>query len=111
MANYADLFVDQGTDFNYQIVMHDSTNNSNLDISGYTFSGQVRRSIYSANVTANLTITLVDGANGVFNISMTAANTANIEDNRYMYDIKYDTGSEVVRALQGQMFVSGAVTR
>lgn len=111
MANYIELFIDKGTDFNHTIVLNDPNTNANVNIAGYTISSQMRKSYYSVNVTANLTCTIFDSTNGVFNISMTAANTATIDDGRYVFDVKYDTGSTVVRAREGSIQVNPNVTR
>jgi hypothetical protein len=111
MADYTELQLDQGTTFNYTLVLNDDTTNANINISGYSISSQMRKSYYSVNATANLTCTVFDAANGVFNVSLTAANTANIKSGRYMFDIVYDTGEEVVRALEGTIRVNPRVTR
>jgi len=111
MANYIEFQLDQGTTFNYTIVLNDDDTNANLNIAGYSISSQMRRSHYSVNATANITCTIVDASNGVFNVSLTAGETANITPGRYVFDIIYDTGSQVVRALEGTVRVNPRVTR
>lgn len=110
MADYTELYVDQGTTFNYTLTLNDDVTNANVNISGYTIVSTVKKSYYSANITANMVVTIVDSANGVFNVALDAGTTSNIAAGRYVFDVKYDTGSIVVRALEGTMSVYPGVS-
>ena len=50
MAGYIELYLDQGADFENTITLSDDTSNSSINISGYSFSAQARRSPYSRNI-------------------------------------------------------------
>lgn len=111
MAAYVELNIDQGTDFSYNIAVVDAQTNANVNIANYAISSQMRKSYYSVNATADLICTLHDTTNGVFSISLTAANSANIKPGRYLFDVKYDTGTSVKRALEGYITINPQVTK
>lgn len=112
MASYVELFIDQGTTFNNIINLTDDTTNTPINIYGYSVSSQIRRSYYSANITANITCSLSSPSNGEITMSMTAANTSNIKPGRYVFDVKTtDTSNIVSRVLEGIITVNPSVTR
>jgi hypothetical protein len=112
MAAYVELYIDQGTTFNNIINLTDDVTNTPINISGYSISSQIRRSYYSANISANITCAISNVANGEITMSMTSANTANIKAGRYVFDVKAtDTSSVTSRILEGIITVTPQVTR
>jgi hypothetical protein len=112
MAAYVELVVDQGTTFNNVINITDDVTNAAVNISGYSFESQVRRSYYSANITANIVCTITNAANGEVTMSMSASNTANIKPGRYVFDVKStDDANSVSRILEGIITISPSCTR
>mgnify|MGYP003340123297 CR=1 FL=1 len=112
MASYVELFIDQGTTFNNIINLTDDTTNTPINIYGYSVSSQIRRSYYSANITANITCSLTNTSNGEITMTITAANTSNIKPGRYVFDVKTtDTSNTVSRVLEGIITVNPSVTR
>jgi hypothetical protein len=108
---YAELTVDQGTTFESTLDLVND-DNSAINVTNYVFSGQIRKSYYSSNATANLTITVVNAANGNVNISLNAATTTNITAGRYLYDIKMtDTANTVTRIVEGIITITPQVTK
>jgi hypothetical protein len=108
---YAELTIDQGTTFEsfLDLVADDGTA---INVAGYVFSGEIRKSYYSSNSTANLIITISNAANGNVLITLDAANTANITPGRYLYDVKMiDTANTVTRIVEGIITVTPQVTR
>ena len=110
MTGYADFYIDQGASFAYTITLTDDLSNTAINIATYSFSGMLRRSPYSANVAANLGVSLIDSANGRLNISLTTGQTANLEG-RYCYDFKSNVNNIIDRVLQGNFYVDPAATR
>jgi hypothetical protein len=108
---YAELIVDQGTTFKtYLDLMGEDS--AAINIAGYTFAGSIRKSYYSKNPTANLTVTINNAATGNILISMNSATTANITAGRYLYDVKMtDTTSTVTRIVEGIMTITPQVTK
>jgi uncharacterized protein YbcV (DUF1398 family) len=108
---YAELVVDQGSTFETTLDLV-SDDGSVINVAGYVFSGQIRKSYYSTSPTANLTITVVNAANGNVNITMNSATTANIKAGRYVYDVKMkDNANTVTRIVEGIITVTPQVTR
>lgn len=108
---YAELTVDQGTTFNASL---DLTNDdgSAINVANYTFESQIRKSYYSSNPTANITITTIDAPNGNIRLSMTAANTTNITAGRYLYDIKMTSPTNVTtRVIEGIITITPQVSK
>ena len=112
MAAYVELFMDQGTTFNNIINLTDDITNTPINVYGYTVTSQMRRSFYSANVSANITCTVTNSSNGEITMTMTAANTANIKPGRYVFDVKtVDLLNVVNRVLEGIIIVTPQVTK
>lgn len=108
---YAELTVDQGTTFESTLDLVND-DGSAINVTNFVFSGSIRKSYYSSNATANLTITVVNANNGNVNISLNAATTANIKAGRYLYDIKMrDTENVVTRIVEGIMTITPQVTK
>lgn len=108
---YAELTLDQGTTFETSL---DLTNDDGtpINVASYVFVSQIRKSYYSSNATANLTVTITDAANGNVKLSMTSANTANVKAGRYVYDVKMTSGSGVTtRVIEGIITVTPQVTK
>lgn len=109
--SYAELTVDQGSTFESTIDLV-TDDGAVINVAGYVFTGQIRKSYYSTNPTANLTLSIVDAANGNVKVSLSAANTANIKAGRYLYDIKMcDTSNTVTRLVEGIITITPQVTR
>jgi len=113
MAQFIELFVDQGTDFGLQLTVTNDANNSPRDISNSSFTCSLRKSFYSTTVTANLVMTVANGPSGILLANANAAVTANIKPGRYVFDIKeYDVVSNTrSRLLEGIATVNPQVTR
>lgn len=108
---YADLTIDQGTDFNTTLDILDD-DGTVVNVAGYVFTGQIRKSYYSTSPTANLSVYSSDTSNGVVLISLAAANTTNISAGRYVYDVKMKNNANVTsRILEGIVTVTPQVTR
>jgi len=108
---YAELVVDQGAAYESVLDLVNDDGNA-INVAGYVFSGQIRKSYYSTKPTANITINVVDAANGNVNIALSAATTANIKAGRYVYDIKMiDTANTVTRLVEGIITITPQVTK
>lgn len=111
MAQFVEVDMDQGTDFNLDIVVK-RDDGSVINVAGYTFSSSMRKSFYSSSATANLTVSVVNAANGNVRFSLNAATTANIKAGRYVFDIKQiDTSNTTTRMFEGIITVNPQVTK
>ena len=112
MSGYVELYIDQGSNFRNVINITDDLTNTPINVYGYSAQSQLRRSYYSANISANLTCTFSNTANGELTLTMSAANTANIRAGRYVFDVKLtDTSNVISRILEGIITVNPSVTR
>ena len=110
-AGYQELFVEQGTDYITTITL-DDINGDPFNLVGYTAKSQIKKSYYSANTTAEFTVSFTDSENGIISISLSSANTANISAGRYLYDvvIKDDENNIKTRVLEGIVNILPQVT-
>lgn len=113
MAEYVELYIDQGSDFSTSINLNDDNTNLPQNVSGYIVTSSLRRSLLSPNVSANLTCSVYDAANGEFLISMSAVQTANLRPGSYFFDVKAtDTQSNFTnRLIEGVIFVTPSISR
>lgn len=108
---YAELTIDQGTTFIASIDLANDDGTS-INVSNSTFSSQIRKSYYSANPTANITVSIQDAANGKVSLNLNAAQTANIKAGRYLYDLKMtDSSNTTLRLIEGIVTVTPQVSR
>lgn len=108
---YVELTLDQGTTFETSVSLANDDQTA-INVTGYSFSSQIRKSYYSTNAVANITVTVVDASTGNVKLSMTSANTANVRAGRYLYDLLMtDTGGVKTRVIEGVITVTPQVTR
>ena len=108
----------QGATFNRTITWKDSANAA-IDLTGYTARMHVREAVDAANTiitltTSNSRITL--GSNtatkGQITLNISAADTANLVPDIYVYDLELVSGGGVVdRLIEGNFVVKAEVTR
>jgi hypothetical protein len=114
MAEYAELYIDQGTDFNTTISLNDDDTNLPQSLAGYNVASQLRRSMLAVNAAASFQCSISDASNGEITIAMTAANTANLKAGTYYYDIRlvdgYSGGTKS-RLVEGVVYVTPAITK
>jgi hypothetical protein len=110
MAGYAELTIEQGTDFNTIINVNDGTGAAQI-LTSYTAAAQMRKSYYST--TANsFTVTISNAANGEITMVMTSANTANLTPGRYFYDLVMTSPTNIkTRVVEGIATILPSVTR
>jgi len=104
-----------------------------IDLTGYTGRGEIRKDYVAASpVLETFTINITDAANGVFKVSLTAAQTASLvsdatRDADYYsgefsdvdknvqigyYDIELDDGTGfITRLIKGRVYFSDEITR
>lgn len=112
MTAFVELYIDQGATFTNVINITDDTTNAYVDISDHTAISQLRRSHYSANISANITCTITNAANGELTMSMTADETANVKAGRYVFDVKLaDANNVTSRILEGMITVTPQVSK
>ena len=108
MASTKNLVIDKGTTFTEYINYLDNNKNP-ISLQSYTIAGQMRRSFYTSNA-ITFSASIIDAANGNVSISLTASETANLKDGRYVYDVEATSNTTVKRIVEGLVTVYPGVT-
>jgi len=110
MAIYANLTADQGSTFISVVSLVDDTNEP-LDLTGYTTSGQVRKT-YSSTTSVDFTTTVSTPTSGEIQLQLTDIQTGGMKAGRYVYDVEISSGGgTVTRVIEGQLEITPSVTR
>lgn len=110
MAAYSELTLEQGATFSTTVNVED-TQGTAINLAGYSASSQIRKSYYSTSANS-FTATITSNANGEITLSMTAANTANLNAGRYLYDLLITAPNTTkTRVVEGIITVLPSVTR
>jgi hypothetical protein len=109
MAIYANLTVDQGSDFS-SVVTVSNSDGALVDLTGYIYRGQIRKT-YSSSTAVDFTVTANTPTNGELTITLTAAQTGAMKAGRFVYDVEIELANVVTRVVEGQLEVTPRVTR
>jgi hypothetical protein len=111
MAIYANISIDQGSDF-YSVITVEGSDGNVFDLTGYSARGQVRKTYASNTAYSFYTMVPVPSSNGLINISLSSTQTAAMRPGRYVYDVEIvDAQNVVTRVVEGQVEVTPRVTR
>jgi len=112
MAEITEFNIGQGETFKILTSLENIDTDSYLDITDYTFTGQVRENFSTDEVAASFTITKINPqTSGSFYIELTPADTSALTQRKYVYDVKMTSGSITRRVLEGYFVVRPAATR
>jgi hypothetical protein len=114
LAEYVELYIDQGTDFSTTINIDDDNTNLPTNIQSYVVTSSMRRSLLSPNASSNLVCSVADAANGTILMEMTAANTSNLRPGTYFFDVRTKdvvNNNFYTRLIEGVIFVTPSVTK
>lgn len=110
MAGYAELTIDQGSDFDLTLFIIDDSINQKANLSGYTVRSRLKKN-YAANTYASFTTTVINGVEGIINISINAHSTSAMKAGRYLFDVEVeDRTGRVTRILEGIATITPEVT-
>jgi hypothetical protein len=109
MSGKYNIVADQGATFNLNFTI--ATDGVALNLTGYTFAMQVRRSFNSSTALLNITSATMDASGNVaVTVSATTMNT--VPSGRWVYDIELtSSGGEVTRILEGRFIIKAQVTQ
>ena len=112
MAIIANIFIDQGADFNITVNVAD-VDGTTLDLAGYTAAAQMRKTYESSAVSATFTTSISSPTtDGQVTLSLTDSVTTALSPGRYVYDLVVTDGSSLsTRVVEGQAIVTPGVTR
>lgn len=109
MATISNLYIDAGTTFSALITVNDS-NNSPLNLSGYTVAAQLRKS-YGSTTAYDFSSSVYDASSGKIQIALTDSETSAIKPGRYLYDIEITSGASKTRVAEGLVIISPEITK
>lgn len=112
MATYAsNIVINSNEDFTQTFNLESSSNNSALNLTGYSVSSQMRKYAGSSTAT-DFTATIVSPAtSGKISISLASGATSNLKEGRYVYDILIEKDSIKTKVVEGMVIVKKGVTR
>ena len=104
------LLIYKHTDFEQTFVLEDSQSNSAKDLTGFTGTCKMQRTLNLGELTAfNLAFT--NRALGKVRISLSSTQTANIADGKYFYELMLtDPNGVTERVIEGVVIVKHPVT-
>ena len=110
MAAIANLTIDQGATFSSDVTVKDANGNA-FDLTGYTAAAKLAKGFASTRTRTDFTTTIAaDATSGVVTLSLTAAQTAALDAERYVYDLEITSGATVTRVIEGIITVRPQVT-
>ena len=116
MPDITDFQVGQGETFKILVQLQNrGSNNTPLDITNYTFTGQLRENYTTDEVAATFSFEKATPyTSGSLFIQLDSATTLQLTQRKYVYDINITSGSTtpiVRRILEGGLTVRPTVTR
>ena len=104
------LIIYKHTDFEQTFILEDSQSNSAKDLTGFTGTCRMQRTLNLGSLTA-FTVQFTNRALGKIRISLTDDQTALIPDGKYFYELTLTDPSGVVeRVIEGVVIVKHPVT-
>jgi len=112
MAVYvSNIIIHTGTDFEQVFVLENDSNNSALDLTGYTGSSQFKK-YKSSGTVKTFVVTFTNRELGKIKIGMGSTMTKDLKPGKYFYDLKIISPSGVSsRVVEGTVLVKQSVTR
>ena len=103
MATYKNLFIDQGSSFEFTL-------DQSVDLANYSYGARYSKS-YQSTTKSDFSVAANTDDDAIV-ISLTAEQTEAIKQGRYVYDIiiKNNFTGEITRVLEGQLHVHPGVT-
>ena len=112
MADITEFNIGQGETFKIATTIENVDTGGYLDITNYSFTGQVRENFNTDEVAATFVITKIPPfSSGSFFVELTPAQTETFTQRKYVYDVKMISGSISRRILEGYFVVRPAATR
>lgn len=116
MAEPTKFEVGQGETFKIHVQLkNQNLDNTPIDITDYSFTGQVRENYTTDEVAATFTFTKnLPYTSGSIFVELTPSDTIQLTQRNYVYDVYVNTGAPVPvtrRILEGSIVVRPAVTR
>ena len=112
MAAIANLTMDQGATFTSDVTVKDANANA-FNLTGYTASAKMATGYSSTRTRTTITCNINgDPTTGIVTMSLTADQTAALEEGRYVYDLEIlqTSSSTITRVIEGVITIRPQVT-
>ena len=104
------LVIYKYTDFEQTFMLEDSSTNSAKDLTGFTATCKMQRTLNLGSLTA-FTVSFTNRSQGKIRITLTDDQTAQIADGKYFYELVLTDPSGIVeRVIEGVVIVKQPVT-
>ena len=104
------LIIYKHTDFEQTFVLEDSQSNSAKDLTGFTGTCKMQRTLNLGSLTS-FSLAFTNRTLGKVRISLTSTQTANIADGKYFYELMLTDPNDVTeRVIEGIVIVKHPVT-
>jgi len=103
MAATANLQIDQGATFSSDITVRDNAGDA-LNLTDYTASAKMALGYSSTRTRTIITCTVAaDATSGVISLALSADQTSQLEEGRYVYDLEIlqTSSSTITRVIEG----------
>jgi len=110
MAIYvANITIPGGADFQ-QTFFLESTENTPLNLTGYTGYAKLKKSPASLKTSATFIVSFPNRTDGRVKISLGSTITSSLKPGRYCYDVLLDSGTAKTRVVEGSALVTAGIT-
>lgn len=109
MPGKRNIEIRKGDDYSHVVTMRNST--GAINISGRTYTAQLRKIATQTNPDATLTCTVTNGAGGEITISLSHTVTSTLDTGCYKWDLQENSGGTITTILAGEARVVTDVTR
>ena len=110
MADRANIYIYQGTDFQTPLYFYDA--DGPIDVSDYTFYSQIRKMYSESKIGVDFTFLMEDPVNGKVEMTMQDSVSMTLEPGKYQFDVMaVHPTDEITKVLEGLIFVEPTVTK
>ena len=111
MAGIANLTIDQGSNFTYDLEVTNA-DGTDFDLTGYTMVAKIAKGYSTTYPRTAFTCTVTNPTEGVVTISLTADQTKALVAGRHVFDVvATHADSTVTRLLEGIVIVTPSVVK
>lgn len=112
MPDITEFNIGQGETFKILATLENAQTGGYLDISEYTFAGQVRENYTTDDIAATFSVNkLTPFVSGNITVELTPEQTSAFNQRKYVYDVNMTSGSITRRILEGYFVVRPTATR
>lgn len=109
MAAERNITIYKGDSYTHEVRIRDSAN-VNTNITGRTYTAQMRKSRSSDSVILSFDVVVTSAINGVILMSLDPADTSSINPGTYFYDFEETNGSYITTLMKGKISITGEVS-